>query len=204
MKWVVFDYAGVISLPPPEHAGALLPQSLDVAPERFWSAYWEDRQAYDLGAVDASRFWGDVCARLGADADADLLEILVALDLKAWTYLNPDTMTLLEELAGTGVSLALLSNAPVELARLIDDQPWAHLFRRRLFSADLQLVKPDPRAFRQTCERLGARPGDLLFVDDRQENVTAAEAAGIESVLFTDALRLRSDLARVLGGETTR
>ncbi|WP_433250809.1 HAD family hydrolase [Streptosporangium sp. CA-135522] len=198
MRWVVFDYAGVLSFPPPEHAGALLPQTVEVAPERFWPAYWKARRAYDLGAVDASRFWGDVCARLGRSADADLLEVLAALDLRAWTYLNPDTMTLLKELAGRSVKLALLSNAPVELARLIDGQSWARLFRRRFFSADLQRAKPDPRAFLEVCERLGARPGDVLFVDGGQENVTAASAAGIEAVLFTDALRLRADLARAL------
>ncbi|MGV9776503.1 HAD family hydrolase [Streptosporangium sp. NPDC003464] len=196
MKWVVFGYAGVINFPPPEHAGALLPQTVDVAPERFWPAYWEDRRAYDLGAVDARHFWAGVCARLGRTADPDLLEVLSALDLKAWTHLNPDTLALVKELARRNVPLALLSNTPVELARLIDGQPWARLFRHRFFSADLRRVKPDPQAFRQMCERLGARPGDLLLVDDRRENVAAAEAVGIESVLFTDALRLRSDLAR--------
>ncbi|WP_344864398.1 HAD family phosphatase [Planomonospora alba] len=199
-RWVVFDYAGVISLPPPEQAGALLPRTLDVAPERFWPEYWAGRRDYDTGDADASRFWSGVCARLDRAFDPDLLEVLVALDLRAWTHLNHDTVAVLEELAGAGVPLALLSNAPVELARLIDGHPWARLFRSRFFSADLRLAKPDPRMFRQVCERLGADPGDLLFVDDREENVRAAEALGIESVLFTDAPRLRSALCGAPAG----
>ena len=30
MEWIVFDYAGVISLAPPEHAGRLLPHTVVV------------------------------------------------------------------------------------------------------------------------------------------------------------------------------
>lgn len=201
MEWVVFDYAGVISFPPPEHAGGLLPQTVDVEPERFWPAYWMNRQAYDVGAVDAAGFWSDVCSRLGRPADPDLVEVLAELDLRAWAYVNPETLGLLEELASAGTALALLSNAPVELARMVDDQPWVQLFRERFFSADLHVAKPDSRIFLQVCERLAARPGDLVFVDDRQENVAAARALGIRSLLFTDVPRLRSALLRRGGVE---
>ncbi|GAA2878668.1 HAD family phosphatase [Streptosporangium fragile] len=195
MKWVVVDYAGVVSLAPPERAGALLPRTLGVAPHEFWAAYRRERRAYDLGEVEASRFWGAVGERVGVTVDPDLLEVLVTLDLRAWTHLDEETLAVLREVAGSGVALALLADAPVELARLIDGRPWARLFRHRFFSADLRRAGPDPQVFRQACERLGAHPDDLLFVGGRRENVLAARALGIEAVLFGDASRLRSDLA---------
>jgi putative hydrolase of the HAD superfamily len=197
VEWIVFDYGEVISLRPPAQAGALLARTAGVTPERFWQVYWQGRPAYDLGATDAAGFWGDVCARLGRTADEKLIDTLVAHDLAAWSHHNPETLCLLEELAAADTRLALLSNAPAEVARWIDDQPWAALFRHRFFSTDLRRAKPDPRIFREVCERLGARPGDLVFVDDRQENIDTAQALGIESVLFTDVPRLRSELDRV-------
>ncbi|MEU7895698.1 HAD family phosphatase [Nonomuraea sp. NPDC049152] len=197
MQWIVFDYAGVISLAPPEHAGALLPQTVGVEPERFWPAYWAHRPPYDLGAVTAADFWREVCGHLNAPADADLVEVLVALDVRTWAHINEETVGLLAELTGGGTPLALLSNAPIELARMVDERPWASLFRHRLYSADLGLVKPSPEIFHRLTARLGAAPRDVLFVDDREENVRAAEALGIRSVLFTDVAGLRADLARL-------
>lgn len=197
MEWIVFDYGEVISLPPPEQAVAALAEAVGVPPERFWPVYWQDRQAYDLGATDAAGFWGEVCARLGRTADQEMIDVLVSHDLEAWSHSNRETLRLLEELAAADTRLALLSNAPAEIARLIDVQPWAAVFRHRFFSADLRLVKPDPLIFQEVCERLGARPGDLVFIDDQPRNVDAARALGIEAVLFTDVPRLRAELARV-------
>lgn len=199
MEWVVVDYAGVISHQPPEDAGVSLARTLGVTVERFWPVYWQGREAYDRGMVDAAGYWGEVCGRLGRAANQSLLESLVELDVGAWTHINQDTLRVLEDVA-RDVPLALLSNAPVEIARLIDQQSWAGLFRHRFFSADLRQVKPEPGIFREVCGRLGTRPSEMVFVDDRAENVAAAEGVGIRSILFTDALRLRSDLADALPG----
>jgi len=193
MKWVVFAYAGVISFPPPEHSGGLLPQTVGAPPELFWPVYWDARRPYDVGAVDAAGFWDEVCTRLGRPGDADLYEVLAELDLRAWSYVNPETLELLGELRAS-LPLALLSNAPAGLARMIDAQPWAGVFRRRFFSADLGLAKPDPQVFARVCELLAASPGDLTFVDDRKDNIEAAREFGIDAVLFTGAADLRLEL----------
>lgn len=191
MDWVVFDYTGVVSHPPGDEAFALVARELEVAPEVMWPAYWKGRESYDRGLVDAAGYWGEVCGHLGRVANAALLETLVALDLNAWSYLNRQTLIVAGELAERGMRPVLLANAPLELARLIDGQPWAALFQRRFFSADLQLVKPDPALFRAVYEEL---PGDVLFVDDEQESVEAAKSAGCDALLFADAGRLHSDL----------
>ncbi|WP_433471829.1 HAD-IA family hydrolase [Spirillospora sp. CA-142024] len=121
------------------------------------------------------------------------------MDVRTWGHINADTVALLTELAGRGTPLALLSNAPVELARMVDGRPWASLFRHRLYSADLRLAKPAPEIFHELTGRLGAAPGDVVFVDDREENVRAARTLGIRSVLFTGVPGLRAELARLAG-----
>jgi putative hydrolase of the HAD superfamily len=197
MEWIVFDYGGVISHAPPEDAGAQLSQTVGVEPERFWPVYWAHRALYDLGAVTAADYWRTVCADLDTPADTGLVKALAALDARAWGHINDETVGLLKELSDGGTPLALLSNAPLELARMVDQRPWAALFRHRLYSADLRLAKPVPEIFRRLTDRLGASPDDVLFVDDRAENVRAAEEMGIRSMLFTDVAGLRDDLARL-------
>ncbi|TDD66390.1 HAD family hydrolase, partial [Actinomadura rubrisoli] len=194
MKWVVVDYGQVVCRTPPEDAAARLPRALGADPDRFWAAYWEGRGPYDLGTVDAAGFWGELCGRLGRTAGTALLDTLVGLDLEMWSHLDHGTIAILEELAARRVPLALLSNAPLEMARHIEQRPWAGMFRHRFFSADLRLAKPDPRIYRHVSQCLAAQPRDVVFVDDRPENVEGARAAGLRGLLFTGADRLRLDL----------
>ncbi|OPC78956.1 hypothetical protein B4N89_33110 [Embleya scabrispora] len=202
-RWIVFDFGGVICVPPSDAASEALAGVVGVTAAELWPAYWPDRIDYDAGTLDAAGFWGGVCARLGRPTpDAARLDVLVAADLAVWMDLNRDTLDLLAELAEPAgdadpVGLALLSNAPIEMARHIEEQDWSRLFRHRVFSADLGLAKPDARIYLHLCERLDARPDQLLFIDDRPENLTAARALGIESLHYTDTPTLRADLVRI-------
>jgi putative hydrolase of the HAD superfamily len=47
------------------------------------------------------------------------------------------------------------------------------------------MVKPAAEIYRHTVAALGVSPAEALFLDDRPENIRAAEALGINSVLFT-------------------
>ncbi|ANH38385.1 Alpha-D-glucose-1-phosphate phosphatase YihX [Nocardioides dokdonensis FR1436] len=57
------------------------------------------------------------------------------------------------------------------------------------------LAKPDPRVYELLVARTGRALGELVFVDDRPENVDAAVALGMTGLVFTDAEALRVDLA---------
>ena len=55
-------------------------------------------------------------------------------------------------------------------------------------------VKPEPAAFDWCIRILGVEPARILFVDDREENVRAARACGMQGHLFTDAATLAQQL----------
>ena len=60
---------------------------------------------------------------------------------------------------------------------------FADLFDAIIYSHEVGLAKPDRRIYALLCGRLGVAPGELVFVDDVQENVDAAIAFGIQGVL---------------------
>lgn len=107
-----------------------------------------------------------------------------ALDVAGWTRPNHDSLAGAARAAGRGLALAILSNAPVEIARVADRLEWLAPFSPRLFSCDLGEVKPDPAAYGRALEALGAPGAEVVFVDDKEENVAAARAAGLRAVLF--------------------
>ena len=56
-------------------------------------------------------------------------------------------------------------------------------FRTVYSSCALGARKPDPQAFLLVAARMGVAPANVLFFDDTAENVTGAEAAGMQAVL---------------------
>ena len=68
-------------------------------------------------------------------------------------------------------------------------------FRGIVVSGEERLVKPDAEIFRLARARFGLDRGEGVFVDDRGDNVAAAEENGFIGLRFTDAATLRGDLA---------
>jgi 2-haloacid dehalogenase len=58
------------------------------------------------------------------------------------------------------------------------------------------VAKPDPRVFDLVGERAGLPLEELVFVDDRADNVAAAVALGMDGLVFTDAATLLVALRR--------
>jgi putative hydrolase of the HAD superfamily len=90
---------------------------------------------------------------IGVRPDTDRLRKLVALDSASW--LHPDEEVLAAERAARrGYRLAILSNAPIELADEPDRVPWLVALGSRLFSCRLRWSKPDPEILQGAFARL--------------------------------------------------
>jgi putative hydrolase of the HAD superfamily len=111
---------------------------------------------------------------------------LIRLDIASWLHLRPGTVTLIEDVAAAGYRLAMLSNAPAEVAAVVADLPVAAHFEHCAFSYSLRSVKPEPECYLAVLAMLDASPGDVVFLDDRPDNVAGAQALGIRSVQFTE------------------
>ncbi len=70
-------------------------------------------------------------------------------------------------------------------------------FRVALTSCYVGLRKPDPAMYQRAIDIIGGPPQRILFIDDRPENVTAAEAAGLIALRFIGADALRAELTRL-------
>src|SRR5439155_17931042 len=95
------------------------------------------------------------------------------------------------------LTLGILSNTTWEWVRRLRAAPeWETQFEPVLLSCELGLCKPDPAIYRLLLERVALPGSQLLFVDDRADNLAAAAASGIEGHLFQHAVGLREELAR--------
>ena len=74
---------------------------------------------------------------------------------------------------------------------LVDDLVYSH---------EVGLLKPDPRVYALSCERLGVLPEEAVFLDDKPPFVAGARGAGLHAVHFRgDNARAIAEIEELLG-----
>ncbi|MBM7169515.1 HAD family phosphatase [Streptomyces sp. G44] len=194
-RTLLFDMFGVIARHQSEDGRARLVATAGVPEAPFWEAYWGLRQPYDRGDVTGPGYWRRVAEALGTIFGREQVARLIEADIASWSRVDATMVTLIEELAAAGERIALLSNIPEELALHYEARhAWLRHFQVRAFSCRIGHAKPEPGAYRWCLDALETEPGRVLFVDDREENIRAAEAAGLRGHLFTTPAALREAL----------
>jgi putative hydrolase of the HAD superfamily len=187
---VVLDLGNV--LVPSAGVLPILAQELGVTSQEFSAAYWPHRHAYDLGGDERS-YWESVFALLGRRPEPSLLCRLSRLDAAKWSSLPATGQVLLDQLAST--RLGVLSNAPAPLAASVRAAPWSAAVDVLVFSAEVGLAKPDPRIYALADAAFGSAPGDIVFFDDREDNVAAARAHGWDAHVWVEGMTAADVLA---------
>ena len=193
-RTVVFDLGEV--LVPSTGVLPLLATELGVTVDELGAAYWAGRAAYDLGGA-AEDYWTGVLGALGRAPDPALLHRLTDVDSTKWSTLPQASTDLLAYVQGRGIRLGILSNAPGPLAAAVRAAPWSAGVAHLVFSAEVALVKPDPEIYARADATYGTQPGDVVFFDDKVENVEAARAHGWDAHVWGGADAALATLTRM-------
>ncbi|WP_329263971.1 HAD-IA family hydrolase [Streptomyces sp. NBC_01478] len=192
---VLFDLFGVIARHQRPGALGKMAARCHTPTDAFTTAYWACRPPYDAGRQSAPEYWTAVLRWLSRPVDADTIEELRRTDIDSWSRVDASMVAYVRSLREVA-EVALLSNIPADHAdAFLAAQPWLHDLDHVAFSGKIKAAKPAPAAFQHCVVALRAAPGDFLFVDDREENVRAARAVGMNGHVFTG----REELAAVIG-----
>ena len=106
-----------------------------------------------------------------------------------------ENVALLRRLRAAGKPVYALSNFAHEAFALAErEYDFLSEFDDRVISGHVGVVKPDPRIYEILFERVGRRPGELLFIDDSPANVHAADELGMPAIHFTPGVDLEKEL----------
>lgn len=181
IRAVVFDIGGVLERVEPDDAvlAAKWQRLLGLSEAEYRAARVSVGPVHDtsIGKVSEAEFKRRYAAALGlSPAQAD--EFMA--DLWDWYCgeLDEDMMAFALSLRPQYVT-AILSNSTdgarrEEMARYAFDQ----FFDPIVYSHEVGLAKPDPAVFELTSERVGAAPGEIVFIDDTPQIVAAARDFG--------------------------
>ncbi len=97
----------------------------------------------------------------------------------------PRSVRLMGALQAKGIPVFALSNFGIgTFALAVPVYPFLAHFDRAFISGHLRVIKPEPEIYRIVEAEGGVAPGQLLFTDDRAENIAVARARGWQTHLF--------------------
>jgi putative hydrolase of the HAD superfamily len=147
-----------------------------------WPSDWTDPATQRSFWVD---FYRQVLAGLGHDHGGLAEALFQAFSDPAGYRLFDDVRPALEELAGRGIALGVVSNFEPWLEDVLALEGVDHLFAVVAISGKLGVAKPDPAIFRWAVQEAGVDPAATVHVGDQLVNdVDAARAVGLTPVLI--------------------
>ncbi len=94
--------------------------------------------------------------------------------------------------------LMILSNtSPFHWARCRDNQGLGAFFERVYISCEMGVMKPDPLIYNLVLRDLRVMPQNIVFFDDRKENVDAASKIGFKAIQTFGGNPLINDLRNI-------
>lgn len=173
MKAVILDMYGVILK---ETGDGFVPYVQQTFPGLKPGDIWAPWDKADLGELTSL----EVFAALGFQGDLEKIE----KEYLDTIEIDQDFFAFAAEIKKR-CKLALISN---------DSSRWSQYLREKFgldpyfdvisVSGDLKIKKPDARIFQRTLKELGCEAAECVYVDDRRFNLAAAQAVGMDAVLF--------------------
>jgi len=150
---------------------------------------------YERGEISTREFYEIFRQQSGLASLPDFERLLRAT--AAIFEVNLALLPLLTQLHSAGNRLGVLSNTCEVHWQYVSDGRYP--FLNRLFevyalSYELKSLKPEPQIYAAAARLASCEPGEIFFVDDREDNVAGARAAGFDAVQFTTSAALAAEL----------
>ena len=152
-----------------------------------------------LGEISADEHWENIRRALALDAAG-----IDEFRRQFWEgdQLDVELIDHIRSLRGR-YKTGLLSNAFSDLRQVVTSLlNFSDAFDDMLISAELHLMKPDPRIYQHALQRLGVAPEEAVFIDDMLRNVEGARSQGMNAIHFRQRAQALAELEGLLkGGE---
>lgn len=183
---MLFDYGQVLSGPPDAVAWARMRATTGLDEDALHKGYWAFRHDYDRGVLTGLAYWHAVANHAGVVFDPEQVAALLDADVDLWTQLNSPMLEWAGRLQGAGMRTGILSNIGDAIADGICGRlPWLAGFDHCTWSYALRMAKPEEAIYIATANALKTPPAKILFIDDKEENIAAAEMVGMRAIHYT-------------------
>lgn len=119
-------------------------------------------------------------------------------DYDFWSYfrLNHDLLAFFKTI-GEYIDIYMFTTEYIQEHPALQPQ-LSGVFKRVFSGARLGLKKIDPQSYYFIAQKIGLKPEEILYMDDKQVNLDAAKEAGMMVVHYETNNQAKKDIAEVL------
>lgn len=197
IEFIYFDLGNVLISFDHARAWEQISGLTGVPPERVEAILFNSglQTKYEKGEISTEDFHQFFCRQAGVSIS------LERLCFAASNIFEPlrDSIQLLQSLNQAGFRTGLLSNTcDCHWKFCLADDRFDFLhsgFETTILSFEVGLAKPDTGIYRVAAGRANCDPASILFIDDKKENVKAAQSYGFDGIRFRTCSELLAELS---------
>ena len=199
IKVIIFDNNGVLTSCDDDTTIPRLAKYFNVDTEYLRPIFHEVVRPADLGEITTDEFLSRLMSALGKSRPISEIHKIILDSYQP----KPEMQKLLGDLREQH-RFALLTNF-IDVFDVLNETSWHYerFFRpENIFvSSKLHLAKPDKAFYRFVLDKLGCKPDEAVFIDDREPNITSARIIGLKTILFRSPAQCRNGLELLLEKE---
>jgi len=189
---VVFDLFGTLADEPTAKStktNQLISEMLGVEFPQF-QEYWKNSVKERLSGASCSTYvyFQDMLNKLGVSVDASNIERAVRARTEfAENVLIPrqSAISAVNQIKKLGMKVGLVSNCGLEMVNAWQLSQFPNLIDTQVLSAEVGLIKPDPRIYNLICEYLDVDPSQCFYVGDGGDwELSGAQDFGMTAALL--------------------
>lgn len=164
-------------------------------PANFDSAFRDLYFYYERGDFDCQSFMNQLKDELALTFENEKFK---EMWLSIWVKNNPGIEELVKDFKDRLPCYILSNTNAMHMDVYFETKPILSEFRKVFLSYAMKCAKPEKEIYMKVIEELNCKPEQIIFFDDKEENIESAKACGYNGVVFKDAFQTRRDLEALL------
>jgi putative hydrolase of the HAD superfamily len=197
IKWIIFDLGGIVV---PETGNSInhkIANALNVPDEKLIEITGKFHRQITTGSISLFDMYSLIAKELSIQISPDYLLQEHLNEFKRIGIIHKTGIVNFIKTLKKNFKLACLTNVEKEIADICRETGLFDYFDRAFLSTELNMQKPDLEIFSKVLHELECLPNEVIFIDDKIENVIAAKKIGIFGLHFLNLDQLKSDLLKI-------
>lgn len=191
IKCVLFDIGGVLVDWRMTWIISEVSKRFEIPEDVLSTSFSKHLHELDSGKINEKMFWGKIAEDVNSERLHQNSESLWKTYFRKKAKPNSNLIKITKNMRRS-YTLGIISNIEEITHKIVDDWNILDSFEHKFMSYQIGFSKPDPRIFRHVIEILPFEPKEMVFIDDKKQNVEAASNLGMQGLEYTDLETLKN------------
>jgi len=199
IKTIILDLGGVIVSPKIEKINDMIAEHIGIDISQFNEFIFNYRSDLTKGKISLFEVYSKLIKKfnLVKFSNQDVLDKHLEIFQEKINDLNEEIISLLKKLRENYLVICLV-NTELDVVPLVKKRGVYDYFKHAYISTQMGMEKPDAEIYQTVLNEIKCKPEEVIFIDDKKENVDAAKRLGIIGIHYKWGDDLEKELRLIL------